>query len=94
MLMPSFNNLQLIVRYPHPASRFSLALVGQAYMSVYIASFFTNTNQDIHAEPLMGAGTVPSRIHALARAQALHSALLLLRAESYLCVRYSVVSLL
>jgi hypothetical protein len=63
-------------------------------MGVYIASLFTNTNQDIHAEPLMGAGTAPSHIHALVRPQPRRSALLLLRAESYLCVRYSVVSLL
>jgi len=59
-------------------------------MGVYVASLPTNTDQDIRARPLTGAGTAQSRAHA----QAPRNALLLLRAESCLCVRSSVVSLL
>ena len=61
-------------------------------MGVYIASLSTNTNQDIRARPLMGAGTAQSRIHALIHALAPRNAPLLLRAESCLCVRSSVAS--
>ena len=99
------NNLQLIVRYPHPASRSFLAPTGpplvrswpvptKARTSVYVASLPTNTDQDIRALPLMGAGTAQTHIQALVHAQGPRNALLLLRVESRLCVTSSVVSLL
>lgn len=88
-------NLQVIVRYPQPASQFSLAPMGpplvllwhvptKAYKSVYAATGAThsiNTNRDISTEPLRRAGTAQSRKHALLiRARAPRNAPLLLRA--------------
>ena len=56
---------------------------------VYAATPSINTNPDIRAEHLRRAGTAQSRIVRVP-----HNALLLLRAESYLCVPSSVASLL
>jgi hypothetical protein len=75
------NNLQVIVRYPQPASLSCLAHTGpllvllwhvptKAYTGVYTATLSTNTNRDISAEPLRRAGTAQSRRHALVRARA------------------------
>jgi hypothetical protein len=99
------DNLQMIVRYPQPASQSSLAATGPPLVlswhvptkpctGVYAAIHSTNTDRDIRAEPLRRAGTAQSHIHALLRARAPRNAPPLLRAWPYPCVRSSAVSLL